>query len=192
MVGASLAAGISCALGGVVQSKTLRPASVGIVEHPPVGNIAHPTYAKSGSLLYLGPVHQRSSEQPKRAVALEPVKNTLPPAIVAPSVQPVPWSTNRAVILRPAAKPDPAKVAAEKERLAKNLLQYQQKCLEQGSTRAQYDMGVRYLTGDGVAEDKTKGLDLLKKASMGGETLANRKLTQLGESVPEITPEPKP
>ena len=97
-----------------------------------------------------------------------------------------------AVILRPAAKPDPAKVAAEKERLAKNLLQYQQKCLEQGSTRAQYDMGVRYLTGDGVAEDKTKGLDLLKKASMGGETLANRKLTQLGESVPEITPEPKP
>ena len=69
-----------CALGGVVQSKTLRPATVGIVEHPPLSNIATPKYAKSGPILHLGPGSLRSTEQPKRNVAPVQVKIAVPPS----------------------------------------------------------------------------------------------------------------
>ncbi len=191
LLGLALAGGLSWGHGGVLQSKTAMPGSVGVQQYKPVSNVGPRLYAKAGSLQHRAPVHRSAPRQTN----LNPAQDTTPaPTNLTQAIatnQAIAISTNR-VLIRPAAKPDPEKVEAEKQRLSKNLLEFQQMRADQGSSRAQYDMGVRYLNGDGVEQDKTKAVDLFKKASAGGESMANRKLTQLGETLPEAAPAEKP
>ena len=46
----------------------------------------------------------------------------------------------------------------------------------EGSPQAQYDMGIRYLEGDGVEKDAVKGRELLEKSAQGGHEAAVKKL----------------
>ena len=46
----------------------------------------------------------------------------------------------------------------------------------EGSPEAQYDMGIRYLEGDGVEKDAVKGRELLEKSAQGGHEAAVKKL----------------
>lgn len=82
-------------------------------------------------------------------------------------------------------KVDAAKVEAESKRIKQNVLEYQLKRAKAGDPRALYDVGVRYLTGDGVEKDREKALDYLRQSAKDGELLAQRKLQDLGETVAE-------
>ncbi|MBI3875696.1 MAG: SEL1-like repeat protein [Verrucomicrobia bacterium] len=50
---------------------------------------------------------------------------------------------------------------------------------ESGSAQAQYDLGLRYLTGDGVEKDDGKAREWLQKSADGGNAQARNKLNSL-------------
>lgn len=85
-------------------------------------------------------------------------------------------------VAKPVAKPvDKAKVAAEKEEAKQRLVAYQKDRAEQGSARSQYDVGLRYLAGDGVVQDVKVGREWLKKSAAQGNDDAVAKLKELDE-----------
>lgn len=75
---------------------------------------------------------------------------------------------------------DPAKVAAEKQKTESNLIKYHRQRAEAGSDNAQYELGMRYLTGAGVPKDEKIGRDWIDKAAKGGNAKAVKKLQELG------------
>jgi hypothetical protein len=49
---------------------------------------------------------------------------------------------------------------------------------EQGDPSAKYDLGMRYLTGNGVRKNKYTGLDLIRKSAYQGHTAAQIELAR--------------
>ncbi len=93
-----------------------------------------------------------------------PVRNT--PPVVVP--------------LQPAPQPvDPAKAKVEKEELTKRTVEFQKKRAEGGSPSAQYDLGVRYITGDGVEKNLATARKWITAASTNGHYYASKKLIEL-------------
>lgn len=88
---------------------------------------------------------------------------------------------------RPNSPPqvDAKKVEAEKKRIQQNVLERQTERAKLGDARALYDIGLRYLKGDGVEADREKALEHLRQSAKGGESLARRKLILLGEIIPD-------
>ncbi len=82
----------------------------------------------------------------------------------------------------PAKPVDKSKLAAEKEEAKQQLVAYQKERAEQGSARSQYDVGLRYLTGDGVEPDGKVGREWLKKSAAQGNDDAVAKLKELDEA----------
>jgi TPR repeat protein len=80
----------------------------------------------------------------------------------------------------PARPVDPAKAAAEKAKNEEKQFEYFRKRAEEGSDHAQYELGVRYLAGKGVAPDEKLGREWLGKAAKNGNTQATKKLAELG------------
>ena len=74
---------------------------------------------------------------------------------------------------------DPAKVQEGKDEVEKSRLEFQKKKAEAGSPFAQYDMGIRYLTGDGVEKNVDTAKKLLASSSKGGNSAATKKLEEL-------------
>jgi len=58
-------------------------------------------------------------------------------------------------------------------------LKYYQNALD-GDARAQNNLGACYYNGDGVTQDKAKGIELLRKASRQGDKSAQDNLRKLG------------
>jgi TPR repeat protein len=58
-------------------------------------------------------------------------------------------------------------------------LAWQKKRAEEGSDNAQYELGVRYLTGNGVDQDEKLGKEWLEKAAKNGNPKATKKLEEL-------------
>lgn len=121
------------------------------------------------------------------------------PAPVQPAPQPVYRAAPTAVA--PSAPVDPAKVAAQKSKSERDLLEWQKKRAEAGSDNAQYELGVRYLTGNGVDKDEKVGMEWLTKAAKSGNFQAKKKLeelkneageSKLGLSVPAVKSTPEP
>ena len=82
---------------------------------------------------------------------------------------------------RPAVDPaheQKARIKAERERLNRNALNWQQERAAAGSSTAQRSMGMRYLTGDGVEKDEARGMDLLRKGAAGGDSAAQKELAK--------------
>lgn len=71
-----------------------------------------------------------------------------------------------------------ARIKAEHERLDHNALLWQQERAAAGSATAQRSLAMRYLTGDGVEKDETKGMDLLRKAAAGDDSAAKKELAK--------------
>ena len=80
---------------------------------------------------------------------------------------------------RPAAPVDPAKIKEHQSETEKNLVQYQLKRAEAGSAHAQYELGVRYLTGKGVEKDEKLARKWLQKSAKAKNPAALKKLTEL-------------
>lgn len=70
------------------------------------------------------------------------------------------------------------------EETRRRVVEFQTKRAEGGSAQAQYDIGLRYLTGDGVERDETKAREWLQKSADGGNNQAKRKLETLGAAKP--------
>jgi len=84
--------------------------------------------------------------------------------------------TNRPKLVRIEPKPDPAKVAAEKETVLKNTVEWERSRANEGSAWAQYKLGVRYLNGDGVEKNETTARKWLRSAAENGESQAANRL----------------
>ncbi len=102
---------------------------------------------------------------------------------VAPDAPPPPPSHSTpqtATPAQPAAVPvDPVKAKAEKEELTKRTVEFQKKRAEAGSPSAQYDLGVRYITGDGVEKNLVTARKWITAASTNGHFYASKKLAEL-------------
>ena len=71
-----------------------------------------------------------------------------------------------------------ARIKADRERLNRNALNWQQERAAAGSATAQRSLGMRYLTGDGVEKDEARGMDLLRKGAAGGDSAAQKELAK--------------
>jgi TPR repeat protein len=114
---------------------------------------------------------------------------------IAPQLPPPPAQPGRpapAVPNAPAANPGvpaarpivtgptvPQKTPEQKEEADKKLLEYQKGRAEKGSDNAQYELGMRYLTGKGVEKDEKQAREWLQKAADGGNSMAKKKLAEL-------------
>ena len=77
-----------------------------------------------------------------------------------------------------AASPQPGQLLdATKQR----VLEFQQKRAAEGSAVAQFDLAMRYLSGDGVEKNEATARSWLRKAAAGGNGQAAKKLKELGE-----------
>ncbi len=122
-------------------------------------------------------------------VAPAPAVNSAAPATptaVNPRVQPA-----RPVMrVVPPAPQDPAKVRAEKEATLRRIVEFQKKRASEGSASAQYELGARYLKGDGVEKDEAIGRKWLETSAKAGYGPAAKKLQELDRGAPQ--PEPRP
>ncbi len=75
--------------------------------------------------------------------------------------------------------PESDKVRANREEAARKAVEFQKKRAEEGSPQAQYDLGVRYLKGDGVPKNEVLGREWLQKSAKNGSPHAQRKLDEL-------------
>jgi TPR repeat protein len=100
-----------------------------------------------------------------------------PPPSRAPA-QPVPPPPQSAA---PAQTADSAKAKAEKDAATKRAVDFQIKRAEAGSATSQYDVAMRYMTGDGVALDYGKARKWLEEAKKNGHQFADKKLTELSK-----------
>jgi uncharacterized protein len=79
------------------------------------------------------------------------------------------------------APPRPADPEKAKQETIKRTVEFQKKRAAKGSPSAQYELGLRYLTGDGVEKDEKAGMKLLEGSAKQDYTLAKRKLEALKE-----------
>lgn len=68
---------------------------------------------------------------------------------------------------------------AKKKQLAATALQFHQDLADKGVAYGQYQMGLRYMKGDGVEKDWFKATDYLGKAAVQGRTDAAAELNKL-------------
>jgi TPR repeat protein len=94
-------------------------------------------------------------------------------------------NTNRPIYVRVEPKIDPAKAAAEKETVLKNAIEFEKSRANNGASWAQYKLGLRYLTGDGVEKDTTVGRKWLQTAADSGDSQAKAKLQLLDSNGPD-------
>lgn len=81
----------------------------------------------------------------------------------------------------PAQTTDPEKERQRKETLAKNAVEFLKKRAEAGSASAQYELGKRYMTGDGVEKDLTLARKWLEASANQGNENAKLKLQELNK-----------
>jgi TPR repeat protein len=78
--------------------------------------------------------------------------------------------------------PDPEKVKAAKAEAVRKTVEFQKMRAEEGSESAQYELGLRYLKGDGVEKDEALGRKWLKESAKNGYAAATRKLDDLDKT----------
>jgi TPR repeat protein len=110
---------------------------------------------------------QTQTQQPQQQTTPPP-----PPPQSYPQYQYAPTTTAHPV--------DPAKAAAEKAKNEEKQFEYFKKRAEEGSDHAQFELGLRYLSGKGTAPDEKLAKEWFAKAAKNGNSQAAKKLTELG------------
>jgi len=103
---------------------------------------------------------------------------------IAPQITPQASAAKPAApVAVPAPAPiDPVKAEAAKQETENKRLTYQKKKAEEGADYAQYDLGIRYLNGDGVEKNADTAKQWLDKAAKNGHSGAKKKLQELKEA----------
>lgn len=83
---------------------------------------------------------------------------------------------------------DPEKVQAGKDEVEQKRIDYQKKRAEEGSDSAQFDLALRYLTGNGVEKNDATGMKWLEASAKGGNSQATKKLAELKKKEKEKAP----
>jgi hypothetical protein len=110
-----------------------------------------------------------------------------------PAPNPMPAPTNRVMVVTQVIvrivqpPPDPEKVKEAKAELVRRTVEFQKSRAAEGSESAQYELGLRYLKGDGVEKDEATGRKWLTQSAQNGYLPATRKLEEL-----DNPPKPKP
>ena len=73
----------------------------------------------------------------------------------------------------------PVRLSADKAELDRRVVVFQKQRAEEGFPSAQYELGVRYLKGDGVEQDAMAARKWLSRAAKQGDAQAQRKLDEL-------------
>lgn len=127
---------------------------------------------------YLAPrQYMRRLDQTPQPRTPPPPNTTLPPG---PVVTPPPAVPAVTVTNSPKAR-------AEREAAKKRAIEFQRKRAEGGSASAQYELGVRYLNGDGVEKNLAEARKWLTAAAGQDHVWAKKKLTEL-EQLPAPDP----
>lgn len=127
---------------------------------------------------YLAPrQYMRRLDQTTQPRSPTPPNTTLPPG---PVVAPPPAVPAVTVTNSP-------KALAEREAAKKRAIELQRKRAEGGSASAQYELGVRYLNGDGVEKNLAEARKWLTAAARQDHFWAKKKLAEL-EALPAAEP----
>ena len=103
-----------------------------------------------------------------------PFRQTPPPSVARPAA-PVPPQPTAAV----PAPVDPAKEKAKQEEVLKKTIEFQKKRAAEGSPSAQYELGLRYLYGDGLEKNDAEGRKWIEQSAKNDYTPAKKKLEEL-------------
>jgi len=77
--------------------------------------------------------------------------------------------------------PPPADPDKAKQETLKKTIEFEKKNAEKGSAWAQYSLGLRHLTGDGVEKDEVAARKWLEAAAKNDDSRAKKKLEELNE-----------
>ena len=77
------------------------------------------------------------------------------------------------------APPPPADPEKAKQETLKKTIEFEKKNAEKGSAWAQYALGVRHLTGDGVEKDEVAARKWLEAAAKNDDSRAKKRLEEL-------------
>ena len=132
----------------------------------------------------------QTQAQARAASTNAPAANTSAPAAPpAPPTAPTVQTPAYVRVVQP--PPDPEKVKAAKAEALRKTVEFQKKRAEEGSESAQYELGLRYLKGDGVEKDEAIGRRWLTQSAKNGYSPATRKLEELNNPPkPKETKEP--
>ena len=114
-----------------------------------------------------------------------PPANNPAPAGGAPASKPAPAPRAAAPVTNNTAVPAPPRPAdAEKAKLEtlRKTIEFQKKRAAEGSASAQYELGLRYLSGDGVEQDEAAGRKWLEDSAKQDYTPAKKKLEEMRDS----------
>lgn len=100
---------------------------------------------------------------------MELLQSNTPPATTFQAL-PAP-DPRSAVVYRP---------SLDKGDVERRVVAFQRKRADEGSPSAQYQLGLRYLRGEGVPKDSGEARKWLSLALKSGHTQAKRKLAELG------------
>jgi len=81
----------------------------------------------------------------------------------------------------PSPNNTPADAEKAKQETLRKTIEFQKKRAAEGSPSAQYELGLRYLKGDGVDKDEVAGMKLLEDSAKQDYTLAKKKIEELKE-----------
>lgn len=97
------------------------------------------------------------------------------------TIQVRPSQINQPRQVQPVAPPASAPVIsdAKKRETELKVIEWQQKQADEGSAAAQYDLGKRYFTGDGVSKNLDKAASLFERAAKQGHPGAPAKLAEV-------------
>ncbi len=82
------------------------------------------------------------------------------------------------------AAPVPAKTEEEKAEILKKTVESQKKRAEEGSASAQYELGMRYLNGNGVEKNLKLARKWLELSAQQGNATAAKRLEALQKTAP--------
>jgi hypothetical protein len=108
-----------------------------------------------------------------------------PPAPPTPA-RTAPAATPPAAPVQPYVAPE--KTQEEKDAILRKTIEFQKQRAEAGSPSSQYDLGMRYLTGDGLEKDPDLAKKWLTAASTNGNSQATKKLEEIKKREAVVAP----
>jgi TPR repeat protein len=110
------------------------------------------------------------SARPQAARAAAPTPAGARPPVAAPAP---------GTVATPAPVAAPAPVRRVDPERDQRILNFQRQNAASGNPSAQYDLGMRYLRGNGVEQDDAQAMEWLKLASQNGDGRAKKELAEL-------------
>jgi len=98
------------------------------------------------------------------------------PAAAPVAARPAPGAPGAVAV--PAAQPAAPVRAADPDR-EQRIINFQRQNAASGNPSAQYDLGMRYLRGNGLEQDDTQAMEWLKLAAQNGDSRAKKELAAL-------------